>query len=900
MCDLLVCRVCLATDDVKLYNIYKYNLIEAYKNITGDQLLKAEDGLPEFICSYCSTLLLKYVAFKEKCCDTRSILTYASQRQLTTNDIRSINQQYKLPYTISTNYPTINMENTEYSEPVIKEESIVIESPLIMEYEAETKKKKVKKKKEKINTDLIKFEDEVFNDVSFEGHDIDVNDDAELKDIEVNILTKEEQLLEIEERKTSSNYVNSFYKCDFCYKGFIMASTYRNHMTKHDPERGDFVCEVCKSRWADARSLRAHVLNTHEKKYVCKLCEYVSRNIHRAKEHLKWHKGFMFECKICGALFAKSTSHLTHIRLQHPSSHACELCGESFIGEFGLRMHKKKVHQNADSLTSQCENCSTKFHSVKAMKRHLKLSKDDICDSNIRPCQYCGDGFETEDALKQHLKDNHEDESLYCEECARSFTSARSLCTHRERVHLGVKRAVRRRVPKRAHDSAVCEVCGLTCISKATLMYHQRTHTGEKPYHCTQCPKKFSIMQLLQIHIRTHTGERPFKCQNCPKAFKHKAALNRHNRVHTGVKPYSCPHCNKSFTQSNSMKYHINTVHLKLPAPYRNRRNKLDVSLIKHFAFDSRSNQLVICGVTLFPMSNMFYCSFVSIHYIICECGDTFPTEEALKEHLEKEHTQKVELERNEYKCDTCDKIFASEKACLIHQRIHTNPKIKKERDAAERRRYYSIKNIVCEVCGKRYASNAALRYHQRVHTGERPYQCTECPKNFTMPLFLQIHMRTHTGERPYECPQCPKAFSNKAALLRHDRVHTGIKPYECPQCGKFFTQSNSMKLHVKTVHLKMPAPYKSRNRRAKQTNRQAMNVEVQIEEGIYQPQVKTELKEYETDGEIYQGDVYQEVYQDGDMLYEEVKVEGSEIAMYANDDEPEVLYEEVYEIEEV
>lgn len=305
--------------------------------------------------------------------------------------------------------------------------------------------------------------------------------------------------------------------------------------------------------------------------------------------------------------------------------------------------------------------------------------------------------------------------------------------------------------------------------------------------------------------------------------------------------------------------------------------------------------------------NNTFYCSFVSIHYIICECGDTFPTEELLKHHLEKDHNQikdhniKVEITRNEYKCDTCSKIFASERACLIHQRIHTKPKIKED-ELSEKKRYYNLKNIVCEVCGKRYASNAALRYHQRVHTGERPYQCSVCPKSFTMPLFLQIHMRTHTGERPYECPQCPKRFSNKAALLRHDRVHSGIKPYECPQCGKFFTQSNSMKLHVKTVHLKMPAPYKSRNRRAKQNARQqAMNVEVKVEHGMYQPEIKTEIREYE-DGEIYQeSDVYHEVYQEGDILYNEVKVEQSDIAMYEQEEEqPEVLYEEVYEIQEV
>lgn len=46
---------------------------------------------------------------------------------------------------------------------------------------------------------------------------------------------------------------------------------------------------------------------------------------------------------------------------------------------------------------------------------------------------------------------------------------------------------------------------------------------------------------------------------------------------------------------------------------------------------------------------DMFYCSFVSIHYIICECGETFPSEEDLKNHLEKEHAHKKE--KKEYKC---------------------------------------------------------------------------------------------------------------------------------------------------------------------------------------------------------------------------------------------------------
>lgn len=48
------------------------------------------------------------------------------------------------------------------------------------------------------------------------------------------ILTKQEQIAEIEARKASVNYVNSLYQCDKCYKGFITEATYKNHMVRHD------------------------------------------------------------------------------------------------------------------------------------------------------------------------------------------------------------------------------------------------------------------------------------------------------------------------------------------------------------------------------------------------------------------------------------------------------------------------------------------------------------------------------------------------------------------------------------------------------------------------------------------------------------------------------------------
>jgi hypothetical protein len=156
---------------------------------------------------------------------------------------------------------------------------------------------------------------------------------------------------------------------------------------------------------------------------------------------------------------------------------SCCVCQKNFLLRKNLIRHMKNIHKIAP-------------HTFATASPPLPAAASRTEPEEVSSCRCCAKTFYYKSDRLNHEALHAGIRSHACDQCAKSYCTAKSLKKHRQVVHLS------------SAADCTCPVCHKVLSTRLKLRAHRLTHSSLRPFACRQCGQRFKEKRSLLKHIK--------------------------------------------------------------------------------------------------------------------------------------------------------------------------------------------------------------------------------------------------------------------------------------------------------------------------------------------------------------------------------------------------------------